>query len=92
MKIVYLIFAPNAAYNQVVEEKPKNVQVDEKKGTWTWKGGAFDAPQKRKIGEPRYLGDRRFGVIGVYDADNLQHLGSMVHAAVESQRDYSRAD
>lgn len=90
MKLVYLIFADNTAYCRVAEEAPKGVTVDLKAGTWEYAHEEFRRP--RRIGESRYLGRFRRGVIGVYDLDNMTHVSAMVHAAVESQRDYSNAD
>ena len=94
MRIVYLIFAPNSAYNQVVDKAPKGVKVDEAKGTWQARDLPYPANQEYKIGRSRYIERSCLGgvIIGVYDADNLEHLGSMVHAAVESHRDYRDAD
>ena len=94
MRLVCLIFAPNSAYVKVVERPPKGVEVSPDKGTWKW-SGVYPHDGTRttfKIGEGRYVRNPRSGIIGVYDVDNLKHLDSMVHDAVESQRDYSNAD
>ncbi|TSC64222.1 MAG: hypothetical protein G01um101491_337 [Parcubacteria group bacterium Gr01-1014_91] len=94
MRIVCLVFATNSAYVNVVEVPPKGVEVFPDKGIWKWPG-VYPPDGTRttlKIGESRYARNSRSGIIGVYDVDNLKHLDSMVHDAVESQRDYSNAD
>ena len=90
MRLVYLALADNTAYCKVVEEAPKGVTVNLEQGTWEYAHEEFR--RARRIGEHRYLGRFRHGVIGVYDLDNMSHVSAMVHAAIESQRDYHDAD
>ncbi|GEM_PF-2588934 len=89
MKIVFLQYASNVCYVQVVAEAPQGVAVDVGNQTWT-----VDWPQKRtyKIGQSHYCGDTRGGIIGVYDADDLNQLGSMVRAATEAVRERHGGD
>ena len=83
MRQVFLQFAPNAAYCQVVEKTPAGVTIDADGSTWRFEKRQY------KIGESRYIEQgRKRGVIGVYDADNIEHLDHMVHAALESQREH----
>ena len=90
MRIGYLVFASNTAYTKVVDEAPEGVKVDLVEGTWLW-NSKYKEPL-RKIGEKRYLGEGKSGIIGVYDLDDIKQVNSMVHDAVESQRDYSKAN
>ena len=90
MRIVFLVFAPNTAYVSVVKRVPKGVKVSPDKKTWTWQSPFSEPP--RRIGESRYIGDNRYGIIGVYDLDEHRQIDMMVHDAVESQRDHSHED
>ncbi|MCR4333907.1 MAG: hypothetical protein NUV60_02770 [Patescibacteria group bacterium] len=87
VRIVYLVFASNSAYVQVVRRKPKGVKIDVAKKKWTYEHAHHR--QSEPIGNGCFLGDRRMGVIGVYDLDKLEHADSMVHDALESQRNRS---
>ncbi|MDP1689862.1 MAG: hypothetical protein Q8L52_01520 [bacterium] len=91
MKIVFLVFAPNTAYVQVIDWTPEGVKVFPDKGIWTY-ASPNGPPRTFRIGNSRDIGDLRGGIIGVYDADKLSHLDSMVHVAVEAQRGYAHAD
>lgn len=89
MKLAYLMFADNSAYCKVTDISPKTVTVDQEEKTWrcdVW------SPQARPIGSSCYISHSRAGIIGVYDIDNISHVNSMVHAAIEAQRDYRKSD
>lgn len=92
MRIVYLVFVSNLALVNVVISA--RVTVNRKKKTWDAPGTPSEKAQMTpKIGESRWIEYKREGgIIGVYDADKIDHLDQMVHDAVEAQRDYSHAD
>jgi hypothetical protein len=75
MKLLYLR-ASNGAV--LVEEKPPTgVKVDAEKKVW-----ALERNPDRtfQIGESRRMSDGDEGVIGVFDAGNVEHVKSMVSA------------
>lgn len=86
MRLVFLQFASNTCYVKVVEEPPEGVTVDTQQGVWTYVHASKQFMPK-KIGEGRYLENNRFGVIGVYDRDNIAHLNSMARDAIEAVRE-----
>ena len=91
MKLVYLVFADNTAYCRVVEQTPKGVTIDLEKKTWEY--ALAEICPHMPIGRARYLPRwSRHGVIGVYDLDDCVQVNTMVHDAIESQRDYRDAD
>lgn len=91
--LVVLQYASNNCYVDVKDFmqmskegslKGSCMSVDLKKGTWSYR-----EYRDKKIGEGRtcFTHVHRSGVIGVYDRTNTTHLNSMVHDAVESQRE-----
>ena len=81
MRLAYLVFASNECYCRVVETPPPSVTVDTEKLTWRCENWS---KRDRPIGESRYI-DRKGGIIGVYDTDDIKQVDSMVHAAVAAQ-------
>lgn len=90
MRLGYLMFADNSAYCSVVENTPNGITTDLEKKTWQYKLPGFQTT--KSIGSSRYLGEWRGGVIGVYDLDDIKHVNSMIHAAIEAQRNGGDAD
>jgi hypothetical protein len=81
--LVVLQYASNTCYTtltRVSEVKVKNFSVDIEKSTWS-----YDEYRDRKIGDARLYG-AHFGVIGVYDRTNDQHLNSMLYAARDHKK------
>jgi hypothetical protein len=88
--LVVLRFASNECYTNIVDlakTDPKEVSVDEKKGTWKYE------EQIREIGQSRYIDPHcKYGVIGVYDRSLTEQLNSMVSASQNATEDHSGAD
>ncbi|MBU4257440.1 hypothetical protein KKC04_03440 [Patescibacteria group bacterium] len=82
MKLIFLVYALNNCYVKVVERVPNDVTVDFKKGTWYYDKKEYN------IGNMRYCEHSRCGVIGVYDANKINHLDNMAHHAIEATRIY----
>ncbi len=61
-----------------------DLEIDLEKGTWTirdFQGKAFTT----QIGKERYMQQGfQWGIIGVYDRTNTEHLHFMVHHSVEA--------
>ncbi|MDB5244823.1 MAG: hypothetical protein JWN18_693 [Parcubacteria group bacterium] len=85
MRIAYLVFCSNSCYNEVLTEAPKDVSIDSEKGEWTYARDRQFTPCK--IGQGRHIQyGSKYGIIGVYDLDDLEQVNTMVRNAVESQR------
>ena len=87
--LVVLKYASNTCYTEVVDVsgfEDEWFHLDVNEGLWGYKFGGFfhQESQERKIGESRYIGRAKYGIIGVYDRTNTEHLSSMVHSANEA--------
>lgn len=89
--LVYLVYAPNECYHQIIRRKPTSVTIDLESGTWTYQsrfGGCFTRPFGQSGPTPKGSG----GIIGVYDVTKIGHLDTMVHDVGELVRqDYRSA-
>lgn len=77
-KLVILIYASNTCHTKVVDIRAPidGLSVDSDENTWTFDKKTFT------IGEIRHCEyGCRWGVIGVYNRNNLNHLNSMVRHA-----------
>ena len=79
-------FADNTCYTQIKSvldaiNKHSSFSINLDKGMWEYDG------KKLKIGSSRTI-DRhsKYGIIGVYDRNNDDHLDIMVHASNEAIR------
>lgn len=88
-KLVFLVYADNCCYTTVTEQLPEGVEINHEEGTWTY---AKDSTEKRgrvyKIGDYGRTCERgaRRGIIGVFDAKNVQHLNAMTHTHSEATK------
>ena len=81
--LVFLVYASNTCFTNVVSELPEGLEVDVGAGSWTFDGETF------KIGEMRECEwGSEWGVIGVFDRTSDEHLNSMVSAANEAWAGY----
>ncbi|MBU0907189.1 MAG: hypothetical protein KKD18_04345 [Nanoarchaeota archaeon] len=96
-QLVVLAYADNTCYTRVLSlaearEVDPALFVYPHKGTWSFMQRGLSKPgyRERTIGEG-IAGERgsRGGIIGVYDATNLEHLNAMVHMAREATREPS---
>lgn len=80
--LAYLVYASNDCYTHLQEEIPEGVEVNTQKGTWCFEGKTY------KIGdEMRHCNHgSRWGVIGVYDRTNIEHLNAMVNHSEEATK------
>ncbi len=90
--LVVLMYSPNVCYTKVVEfreNKIKGLTVDIEKGVWSYRGleNLLINTVNISIGCSRCTLDSRYGVIGVYDRENINHLGNMVSNGIEATRD-----
>jgi hypothetical protein len=80
--IIALIYAGNGRTKVVLAEGVKDLVINAAKGTWVYEG------KKRKFAESRYCEwGCQYGVISVYDSDNLGHLDTMIYASEDATRD-----
>jgi hypothetical protein len=85
--LIVLQFADNNCYMQIrnvsvaIAKHGNTFSVNLNKGTWKYDG------EELEIGRSRYV-DRhsKYGVIGVYDRNNDNHLDRMVNASNEAIR------
>ena len=84
MKLVFLIYASNNCYVKVTRKMPKEVIVDFKKRVWRYEKREYSIGNDMRHCER----SARYGVIGVYDINEIAHIDSMVHHAIEATRDY----
>ncbi len=92
--LVYLIFAPNTCYCQVVAKRPRDVALDleNNKYTLTSSNAGYKQSQTFKIGDGRSYFDGKYGTIGVFDKGSAEHLDTMVHLAIEAVRERHHSD
>ena len=77
--IVVLTYARNECYTHATDKDVKGVTVDHQKREWTYE------TVTRKWGEMRHCGwGCRYGVIGVYDLNDITHVNSMIYHAKEA--------
>lgn len=81
--IIVLSYASNNCYTTVVDEIPREIEVDCEAGTWNFvKGHHLHRETAYEIGNARHCSrDSREGVIGVYDRMKTAHLGKMLSDA-----------
>jgi hypothetical protein len=86
---VILKFASNISCCSVTDEVPKHINIDLEKKTWTdTKTRNVSMRGPYRIGQSRRSQERRSDqVIGVFDADVVQQLDSMIYVAIGAQRD-----
>ena len=94
--LVVLVYAANNCYTDLLlPDDPRvakaGVTIDEARGTWTYSGlneSAHRVTQQHQIGEgfSRPHG-WRWGVIGVYNKADLEHLRSMISDAKEALKE-----
>ena len=85
--LVVLRYAQNECYTSVVaaaDVEDDKFNIDLEKQVWSYREW-----ENRKIGQGRPTHDvtDHYGIIGVYDRTNTNHLDSMVHDASESVRE-----
>ncbi len=92
--LVVLLFELGPKLKPLSKVKDKRLSVNVEKGVWSYrllhkvKGdkkyvGIEIGTSRGEIGpHPHY--DYRWGVIGVYDKTNIQHLNNMIYAVEES--------
>lgn len=83
---VVLLYAPNTCYTRVIElseiSSADEPAVSFTKNTWSFKGREY------KIGEMRHCEPgQKYGVIGVYNRFELDHLNAMVQHAQEATKE-----
>jgi len=93
--IVVMRFAADAASVDVIslgncsEVQDGDLEVDLKNGLWS-----FSSWENNKIGEMRSLYEGRtlvkYGVIGVYDRTNVEHLDDMANDAIRAVEDLTK--
>lgn len=71
--LVFLVFTENPCYTEIVRKCPKEVKLNLESRTWKFNGSKYE------IGKSRPLLGYSYGVIGVYDQTNLEHLNSMLN-------------
>lgn len=84
MKLVFLIYASNNCYVEIVKKIPNNITVDVRKRTWSYNKKIYN------IGEMRYCEHSRYGIIGVYDMGDIAHINNIAHHAIEATRNYKQ--
>ena len=67
--LISLVWPPNTCYSTLIEGLPKNVTIDEVKGTWTFRGQTYIIGSRRPD-IPEHTGYP----INVYDRTKLDHL------------------
>ena len=80
--LVILMYTSNTCYTIVsstIPNIPEGLQIDLDTCTWT-----FDGKRYQIGGMRRCEYGCRWGVIGVYDRQNIQHLDAMVHHSKEA--------
>jgi len=100
--LIALIFADNTCYTKIVElsEVSGRKVHDPEDGWWNWdkieldlKKGTWKHGRKHGNigGACRYDGGSRngYGLIGIYDRTNIDHLDSMVHDGKEATTDHN---
>lgn len=83
MKLVFLIYAINNCYVKITRKKPKGVTINLQKKTWYYKNREYNIGNMRHC--ERYA---KYGIIGVYDVNKINHLDNMAHHAIEATRNY----
>ena len=87
--LVFLAYSSNTCYTQLSEgDEPKGCSVDLEKGVWTFGGGVFQIGMEMRHCDWGCY----WGVIGVYDRSNLEHLKNLLYHSREAVRGPSRLD
>lgn len=85
--LVFLAYSANSCYTHLSEgEAPKGCMVDLEKGTWTFDRKVFPIGTQMR----RCEWGCKWGVIGVYDRSNFEHLKGLIYHAREAVRGPSR--
>lgn len=81
--IIVLCYSQNSCCTSVVkltdsEKQFSNLELDLSNNKWRFKDGEYNNNQFWNIGRCRYVANgKHFGVIGLYDMTNLEHLNMM---------------
>jgi hypothetical protein len=89
MNLVYLRQQANGL--RITDKQPNDVTIYKEKGTWTRHfslAGNGSGSGTEKIGDPLRLTSIDSGTIGVFDADNLEHLRQLVRVAIRAAAEH----
>lgn len=91
--LVVLLGPDNGNFIRLVkiDDAPKDLKIDVEVGTWSYKR-PFEYEIIKKIGAGDVLlpSGRTYGVIGVFDQTNFEHVNNMIFAVQYNERQMHR--
>lgn len=92
-KIIVLCHSNNGmlkamSVENALTEFPGEFEYNKENNTWSWPKGDHGHRGPFEIGRARYMPERhRYGVIGIYQSDNLESINSMLYATEGATRE-----